>query len=162
MNYKIISAQEADWKKFKDLRLEALQTDQVAFGASYKDEVLKSDERWKEGLARTEKPLFFIEADNKYIGMIGAKPVENGIYMIIAMYVLKEYRGQGLAQQLIKIIEIELKNRGIKELDLIVNKTQAEAVNLYKKLGYRLIRETEEKMGDGGIYPCLFMSKNLT
>lgn len=153
---------EADWKKFKEIRIEALRTDERAYGASYADEVQKPDERWQEGLARTEKPLFFIEQDGRYIGMAGAKPIEDGVYMLIAVYLMKEFRGKGLAQELIKTVEEDLKNKGIKQLDLMVNKEQVEAVNFYKKLGYEVIKEVkDQKMGDGKIYDEFYMTKSL-
>jgi ribosomal protein S18 acetylase RimI-like enzyme len=66
-----------------------------------------------------------------------------------------------LAVELISNIEKDLKDRGVKEVDLIVNKEKVEAVGLYKKLGYELVNETDEKMGDGKVYPCLFMTKQL-
>jgi hypothetical protein len=96
MDYNIISGVYADWEKFKELRLEALKTDQNAYGSSYDEEALKPDSRWKEGLIRKEKPLFFIRLDDgEYIGMAGAKPVgEEGIYMLIAVYIKNEYRGK--------------------------------------------------------------------
>lgn len=81
--------------------------------------------------------------------------------MLITVYIKKEYRGKGLAKELITHVEHELKADGIREIDLIVNKDKIEAVALYRKLGYELVRETEEKMGDGTIYPCLFMTKQL-
>lgn len=164
MNYNIVFGADADWEKFKELRLEALKTDQNAYGSSYDEEILKPDSRWKEDLTRKEKPLFFIRLDGgEYIGMTGAKPVdeEEDVYMLIAVYIKKEYRGKGLAVELISNIEKDLKDRGVKEVDLIVNKEKVEAVGLYKKLGYKVVRETQEKMGDGKVYPCLFMTKQL-
>ncbi|MCC7436747.1 GNAT family N-acetyltransferase [Candidatus Nomurabacteria bacterium] len=164
MIYKIINAENANWKKFKEIRLEALRTDEKAYGVSYDEEVLKPDSRWQEGLARKEKPLFFIELENgEYIGMAGAKPIdEEGAYMLIAVYLKENYRGRGLAKELIEFVEDFLQKQRVQKLDLMVNKEQLQAVNFYKKIGYKVIKEIkDQKMGDGKLYDEFYMSKLL-
>lgn len=163
MNYKIISQHDAQWQRFKELRLKALQTDPSAFGASFEEKNKEADDRWISALARLESPLFFIEVDGTYVAMAGVKPVDEevAVGMLIDMYVLEEYRGNGFAKVLLQTIEKYLKDKGIQELDLLVNKNQHAAVKLYEKSGFVLVNEIEEKMGDGIIYPCFFMTKKL-
>lgn len=163
MNYKIISQQDAHWQKFKELRLKALETDPSAFGASFDKESKKLDQWWIAELTRPETPHFFIEVGDIYVAMAGVKPVDEEVTveMLVDIYVRKEYRVNGFAKVLLQTIERYLKNKGIHELDLIVSKNQHAAVKLYEKSGFVLVNETEEKMGDGIIYPCLFMTKKL-
>lgn len=35
-----------DWEKFRDIRLEALQTDPLAFGSSYAEEKILTQSEW--------------------------------------------------------------------------------------------------------------------
>lgn len=54
------------WKDFRDLRLEALQTDPLAFASSYEEEKNLTQDEWKR---RINNSLFALSSD-KPIGMI--------------------------------------------------------------------------------------------
>ena len=50
MEVKVIKLTPEDWENFKAIRLKALETDPTAFGSSYKQEVNRSEEIWKQKL----------------------------------------------------------------------------------------------------------------
>lgn len=63
---------------------------------------------------------------------------DDGIYAEIKrVFVLQQYRGQGLSRQIMEYLENELRLRGIGLLRLETGVRQPEALGLYRKLGYR-------------------------
>ena len=83
------------WKDLRDIRLEALQSDPLAFASSYEEEKLLKPKEWKK---RVENTLFALSNDSP-VGMIvyifSDKIKTNHIANIYGVYVKKEYRSQG-------------------------------------------------------------------
>ena len=74
--------------------------------------------------------------ENKGFGYVDNKTPELG------MAVKQEYRNQGIGTKLIKAIDSEYQKIGVEYLSLSVDKANS-ASNLYKRLGYEIIEETE-------------------
>lgn len=74
------------------------------------------------------------------VGSLRAKFI-NGSYVIRDVYVLPEYRGLGIGKKLMIEIMDHLKN---KQIILYVDPKNEVAINLYKKLGFKLIKEKDE------------------
>ena len=93
--------EEDRWKEYRDLRLEALKKEPIAFGSSYDEEKNISEEEWRR---RIGNALFALSKD-KLIGMIvytrGNKIKTKHVANIYGVYVTKEYRGQGVGRKLI-------------------------------------------------------------
>ena len=53
------------------------------------------------------------------------------------VFVLDQYRGRGLSNQIMHYLETELRNRGVTVFRLETGVRQPEALGLYRKLGYR-------------------------
>ena len=53
------------------------------------------------------------------------------------VFVLAQYRGKGLSNQIMRYLENELENRGVTLFRLETGIKQPEALGLYRKLGYR-------------------------
>ncbi len=62
----------------------------------------------------------------------------------LAISLLKEYRHRGIGTELMKTMLDALKTRGCKRVSLSVQK-QNYAVKMYKKAGFRIVREKEEE-----------------
>jgi putative acetyltransferase len=75
------------------------------------------------------------------------------------MYVRPQARGQGLARRLIEALESKAMEQGCRTFMLETGPTQAEALMLYKRMGYQF-------RGPFGDYPddphSVFMQKNAT
>ncbi len=72
---------------------------------------------------------------------------------ILTIDVAPTYRRKGIAQKLLQEIETILKERGINECRLEVRESNAAALNLYQKLGYRKIGILEKYYGTAhGLY----------
>ncbi len=68
--------------------------------------------------------------------------------VIKRMYVVKEYRGEGLAKQILFELERLAKEMGYKRIVLQTGIQQPEAVNLYKQNKYKLIDCFGKHAGD--------------
>ena len=73
--------------------------------------------------------------------------------------VRKIYRGQGLATSLIKSLELELLDRGVKPVLLEVRRSNTPAINLYTRLGYTKIAERKNYYENNE--DALIFNKNL-
>ena len=61
----------------------------------------------------------------------------------LSISLLKEYRNLGIGTELMKQILLTLKEREYKQVSLSVQKINY-AVNMYKKVGFEVVRENEE------------------
>jgi ribosomal protein S18 acetylase RimI-like enzyme len=91
------------------------------------------------------------EVDNQLIGAIWGRLLTNenkgfGYFddntPELSMAVKQEYRGQGIGTELINAIALEYQKIGVECLSLSVDKAN-NASNLYKRLGFEVIGETE-------------------
>ena len=95
--------------------------------------------------------LFLISIDkNKIIGSIAIK--KDGT--IKRMYLKKEYRNKGLAQELYNNIEKFAKRKGLGKLKLSTTPKMKSAISFYKKNGFK-------KMGENKRTNQIFFEKKL-
>lgn len=144
---KITKIKKNRWKEYKELRLESLKKDPLAFGSTYKDEINLDQRQWKE---RMKDTLFAIDGDN-LIGMIVYK-FENRektshIAWIFGLYVTKEHRRKGMGKKLLgNAIQTINKNPKIEKIKIIADPIQKEAIKLYKKLGFKIVAELKKEI----------------
>ena len=81
---------------------------------------------------------------------------DKGAGWIAFYYIDREYRGKGLAVQLLGQATSIFRKLGRKTLRLRVAQTNKRAINFYKKYGFKHIA-TEE----GAVCPLLVMEKNI-
>ena len=81
--------------------------------------------------------LVALEAD-RVVGYVGSQSsIDEADVMNVAVH--PDWRRQGIAEQLIETLIGELKNRGSKALMLEVRASNAPAIALYEKLGFRQV-----------------------
>ena len=92
---------------------------------------------------------FVAETDNKIIGAVWVRDmkdyghIEDGVpSFAISLY--KPYRNFGIGTELMTTMLSELKQKGYKKTSLAVQKENY-AVKMYRKVGFEVIRETEEE-----------------
>jgi L-amino acid N-acyltransferase YncA len=104
----IRSLTSEDWKKFRDLRLKALEENPIAYGIAVTDESVRSDEDWKaicqDAYNGKGKWYFIAEYKGRLVGIVGAQE-QNGSYMrhlveIVGAYVEPDFRRYGVMKQL--------------------------------------------------------------
>lgn len=156
-----------EWKEIRALRLEALKNEPHAFKKCYQEEVVLTEENWKEKIinsSRLNRDEFFIIAkvNNKIIGIVGAEKKENDTWVLKEVYVQKEYRGKNFGSGLLEAIIWKLDHiHHAQIIKLKVNSKQEAAINLYKKCGFivETVLENQES-GDGNRYTKFVMYRN--
>jgi ribosomal protein S18 acetylase RimI-like enzyme len=165
--FEIITLSPDDWARYRQIRLEALQTDQRAFLTTYTSAYQRPPEAWQKQLAEAERGeiswLRFAQVDGRLVGLAGAFTLnEPGSAEIVQVYVSPGWRGRGIARALIEAILAVLAQKGIRTATLTVNAGQSAAVALYQKLGFTITAQMEAVMGDGGRYPEYKMEKKVS
>lgn len=130
-------------KEFWKLRLEGLKAHPEAFYTSYEDCVTTSIDEVVNKI-KNEQDEYIIGAfteEDRIVGITGFKRGQGMKFKhkgtIWGVYVTPEYRGQGVAKELLQNVlkrgeEIE----GLKQINLSVITINKSAVGLYKKLGF--------------------------
>jgi ribosomal protein S18 acetylase RimI-like enzyme len=151
------------WKDYRDLRLDALKNEPLAFASSYREEKNITRHEWKK---RSKNALFAVLGD-KPIGMIvylfNDKIKTKHIAHIFGVYVKKEYRGREIGKNLIEdVLKIIEENVNISKIRLIINPDQKAAVKIYENFGFDIVgRLKNELRVDDKYYDGLIMEKFL-
>lgn len=94
-------------------------------------------ENLKTDLLSDNSVWFSAKIENKIVGFVGIKVVlDEADIMNIAIH--KNYRQQGFASSLLSEVINYCKNNGINKINLEVNENNIPAINLYKKLNFRI------------------------
>ncbi len=159
MNFKIKHLQEQDWKLWKEIRLEALKLHPEAFGSSYEEESLWEQEKFKQGLVKNN--IFGAFIKDKLVGVAGfsiynpQKLRHKG--MLFTLYVKKESRNQGIANQLVEAV-ISYASSKVFQVHCSVNTGNNQAIKLYKKQGFEIFgTETRALKVDENFYDLHLM-----
>jgi ribosomal protein S18 acetylase RimI-like enzyme len=151
------------WKDYRNLRLESLRSDPLAFGSSYVEEKDLAEDEWRR---RTNNVIFALLND-KPVGMIGYiaknKIKTRHIATIFGTYVERECRGKGIGDKLMEsVMKTIQENVNISKIQLTVNPKQEAAVKLYEKHGFKLVGRLERglKINDK-FYDELMMERHL-
>lgn len=163
MEIEIVRLQVSEWEALKTIRLQALRSDPQAFGSSYEREIRYSDSKWQKKLA--DELLVFAKLGKDIVGMVGIYQtdidVETKNAVGVALFILPEYRGLGIATKLMQGMMSILKVQGLQSVSLSVNADQSAAVTLYKRYGFQVVGEDDAQLGDGKIHHELIMKKYL-
>jgi RimJ/RimL family protein N-acetyltransferase len=163
MNIEIKRLDVNRWQDCRDLRLEALKNEPVAFSSSYEEEQVRPETFWQDSV----KLFLFALADHQLVGMAGIfqnnRIKTNHFVEIFGVYVKKEFRGQGTGKRLIEAALAEIqKLPGVKKVKIGVNPTQKTAAHIYKKFGFKEAgRFKKDVYVNGKFYDELFLEKFL-
>ncbi len=157
----IIKLPSEEWRRYKELRLEALQDSPTSFGTSYVEAAADPDGTWEEILEKVQSSdgqwLRFAEANQKLIGMVGAYKERSNKTRhranIIAVYVSPSMRGKGIARRLAETLIQDIgADPEIIAIDLDVTAGNHAAERLYTSLGFKEIGYKEKEMYIDGVY----------
>ncbi len=92
---------------------------------------------------------FVAEMDGNIVGTVWVRIMDDFGHIdddtpSFAIAVHKEYRNKGIGMTLMKRMLTELQARGYKQASLSCQKANR-AVDLYRRLGFRIVRENEEE-----------------
>ena len=156
-SFVIHTINESDRAKFMQIRKIALETDPQAFLGTADE----SESAWKERFENPNWRFFGAEQDDVLIGIAGLDKIGDGIWELVAVYTLPEYRHHGIARNLVTFAIEEAKKMQAKKLTLFVNMKQTDALIIYQGMGFSIVREEENTMADGAIHREYFMEKVL-
>lgn len=168
MGPKIIKLPADRWREFKELRLESLKSDPLAFGETYEQEAVQPDSYWINFLkrangAKRSSIVLVAEHRGKIIGrgivFLGIPERVNHVGRIRGMYVREEYRGKGVAGELLKVlIKTAFSRHDVEKIKLTVNEVQGSAIRLYKKFGFKVVGKLKKEFKvDGKHYDSYIM-----
>jgi ribosomal protein S18 acetylase RimI-like enzyme len=123
------------WQSFRELRREALRDAPDAFSATLAEWSGDGDreEHWRARL--TEVPFNVIaELAGEPAGMVSSThPDENGIVLLISMWVAPFARGQGVGDVLVDAVLAWARQQGATGVTLAVRIANSHAVALYRR-----------------------------
>jgi RimJ/RimL family protein N-acetyltransferase len=99
MEIRVLRAPE--WEAFRDVRLLALKSEPGVFGSTYERESAFTKDDWHDRVSGIGKEMFGLYDGDRIIGITGfitdASLDEGRTAILVASYLLPEYRGRGLS-----------------------------------------------------------------
>jgi len=152
MNFIITQLSPDEWQKYRDIRLEALKADPLAFASSLNEEVKLPEKSWRDRIHN----MWFAMFNNQPVGMAGLLRHENESSLhcgnIISLWVKPEFQGRGIAKALIRELRAISLKTGIKKLSLEATITQQAAIRLYETMGFEKIALLKANLYKDGKY----------
>ncbi|MBV6633009.1 MAG: GNAT family N-acetyltransferase [Alphaproteobacteria bacterium] len=139
MNWTIRILNRTDASDYRALRLEALEQDPAAFGATLEEDQAKSRPWFRRGLH--EHTVFgAIDADGSLIASAGfvrgERLKQRHKATIYGLYVAPGHRGKGVARSLLQQLIASAEEQGIEQLQISVVTDNTTAGTLYESLGF--------------------------
>jgi ribosomal protein S18 acetylase RimI-like enzyme len=103
---------------------------------------------------------FFISEDGTNVGYTGLLPrIDISSLQISKLYLLKDWRGRGIARQVLKSVSEMAVKDGYNKLYLTVNKYNLLAINTYEKYGFTKVGDIIMDIGSGFVMDDFEMQK---
>ena len=90
---------------------------------------------------------YFVRENDDNIGFIAFFPRGEAMY-ISKLYLLKEQRGKGYSHKILDFVAEKARDLGLCAIELNVNRLNS-SVDIYKKLGFKIIRQEKIDIGSG-------------
>jgi ribosomal protein S18 acetylase RimI-like enzyme len=140
-----------EWEQLRLIRLRALADAPMAFGSTLAAEQAQPDVFWREraagGATDETRATFIAERDGEWVGSGTCVLQEGGVgarsAWVFGMWVAPAVRRQGTARALLRALIGWARARGADVVNLHVTETNAPAIALYERLGFRVTGETE-------------------
>lgn len=153
-----------DWQTHKAIRLEALQIEPQFFGGRYAEESARTDQEWIDQLAQEDYWAFWGLYDGDVcIGLTGAVELraDATCALLIASYIRKEYRNQGLSKLYYEARIEWARSKGYKSVEVHhrANNLISKAAN--QKFGFQYWKTENVLWPDGSYDDSLFYRLTL-
>ena len=144
------------WHETFDSILPEGQTD-------YMIDKFQSDHAVKDQMANQNYRYYLANLDGEYAGFVGFAPHYQGqeeMYLS-KVYLLAEYRHQGVVRAMFDLVEEETKKEGLSKIRLTVNKKNTHAEKVYEHYGYQTVEAVESDIGNGYVMDDYIMEKAI-
>lgn len=169
----ISKIQPDEWKKYRDLRLEALKKEPYAISPAIqnkKEETDWQEEYWRSWLKLFEgndAPMGCYVAKNKdcYVGMLGYSEQRkgSGTALLWGMYVNKNFRGKNIGESLMKTtLETLANDSRFNRVELVISGGNSEVMDFYEKFGFQMTEAKQTETENGEISESYVMAKELS
>ncbi|MBX3098744.1 MAG: GNAT family N-acetyltransferase [Salinibacterium sp.] len=140
-------ATPADWRGYRALRLRSLELAPDAFGSTLEAELAQPDEWWAARLAGSHTLLAEVSGAAVGIGTGIRDRHEIGSREIVGLWVEPEFRGRGLASELIEHLSTWAQDAAAHAVALWVSDGNDAARRLYERSGFVATGEREVVRG---------------
>ncbi|HWC33432.1 MAG TPA: GNAT family N-acetyltransferase [Mycobacteriales bacterium] len=142
-----------DVEVFRQTRLRALADSPASFGSTYDAEVARRATWWSERVAAAsdgdEQAMFLAFDGDECIGLAGGFTDDLGAdRQLISMWVAPEYRGSGVATELVDAVLGWAVDGGARTVGLWVTEGNGRARRLYERLGFVVTGEVQPLPSD--------------
>lgn len=125
----------ADWRIFRELRLEALAEAPYAFGSTLEAEQMLTETDWRKRLGN--RVQFVAYLDGAPAGMVaGIRSDDPAVAELVSMWVRPQARGRGVGSALVKVVLDWASQQGCSEVRLWVSEGNDSAERLYARRGF--------------------------
>lgn len=101
---------------------------------------------------------YFIPCDGKNVGYFAIRPDPDALFLS-KIYILHDYRGRGLARVSFEFIEDQCLLLKLPRIRLTVNRGNARTVDIYRKIGFSIVRTQVVDIGGGFVMDDYVMEK---
>ena len=152
---KIEIARPEDWKKYKEIWLQAIKSpEREMFASTYeliREEEKRVDEEWQGDIFKGDKlrsDMFVLLSwkDFEVVGMNRAEEEEPGVWYLSSAYVKPEFRG-GLGTRMFATRLKEILKRGGRKVTGAVKKNNLRNIHIAEKFGFKIVGETGSGQG---------------
>lgn len=126
-----------DWQEFRAIRLIALQESPEAFVSTYDEEVGKSQEYWRDRMARSERLMALRAGEAVGVVSVGSASDTENAGELFGLWVRPEARGTGVATALVRAGEAAAADSGKSQLLYWVGTENGRAVAFASGYGFR-------------------------
>ena len=137
-----------EWRRWRDVRVRMLREESRFFGTRWEDALAQPEESWSAWVADATgetKALFVAEEEDRWLGVVGSfLRVDPSEAQLISMWVDRDARRRGIAQELIRAVATWARARGCNTVCLFVQETNLAAQRLYEKAGFAPTGDREQ------------------
>lgn len=120
---------------------------------------IQSAEKIEEKMAAGED-YYMAYLYGRLIGYMAIK-TESDRMFLSKLYIEKDFRGRGIADQFIRLLIDEANTAGKHKIALTVNRNNIISISIYKKMGFEIEGELVTDIGGGFVMDDYVMVKNI-
>lgn len=103
---------------------------------------------------------FLLKDENTSVGYFSFEERE-GVLFLSKLYVLSTARGKGFGKAALLFMEAKVKEKGLKKIQLTVNKYNSNSIKAYGKMGFKNVRELVQDIGNGYVMDDYVLEKEI-
>jgi RimJ/RimL family protein N-acetyltransferase len=128
---------QEDWRRYRDVRLAALEESPQSFTASHDDEASQDESFWRDRMVRSSR--FVAEQDGRAVGVVSLGGSSEGpeVGEIFGLYVTPEARHSGVAWRLVQAVAARAQADGLSRVLYWVGTENARAIAFAANFGFR-------------------------